>query len=196
MKKLIYLLVILSVVFTTFSCEKEKLDTPPSNQSTIIDENLSVFGTWELISGKMYIENLETHEKYSYDHFSSTQTISSTRFAGAMFEIENITVNKTRWTFTSPVGGGSGVGTFVLNGDTNNPYGFNVSENYWSIIEHPLSNLNGPIHIKLGGSARPLHATIADYSSSEVFFYTQEAYENIDGYNCKYFSELRFRKIN
>ncbi len=83
-----------------------------------------------------------------------------------------------------------------LNDDKLDPYGFYVTRSNWTIVEHPLSELNnGDITMKLSGSARPLIAHIDDYDENTVFFYMQESYENINGYNCKYFTELKFKKL-
>ena len=204
MKKLFYLLLVFGILFTV-SCKKEPLEKPPGTQwATIplnpgeeaVEEGISIYGTWRLIGGTMYIEDLDNGSKYAYDHFSSTQTTSSLRYEGTIFTLESISVNSTTWTFIEPLNGGSGTGRFILNGDSENPYGFNVSASYWSIIEDGASSLDGPITIKLGGSSRPLRAVVANYGAEEVYFYIQEGYEVIDGHNCKYFSELKFKKIS
>jgi len=40
-----------------------------------------------------------------------------------------------------------------------------------------------------------VEALIVDYEQNIVNFYVQMAYENIDGWNCKYFNELTMIKI-
>ena len=203
MKKLFYLVLVISLLFS--SCTKVEPDLPSHQLDTDIgtnttctttttteEENLSVFGTWVLVGAKLYSENLGTHNKTVYDHFSSTQSESSLRFVGSLFAFENIELNVTTWTFIAPPGGGAGVGQFILNGDYDDPYGFNISAHYWTIIEDPTSSINGPITVKLGGSARPLKARIADYAEEEVYFYVELAYDGDN--NIQYFTELRFKK--
>ena len=192
MKKIFYLFFSI-LILTTVSCKKEEVELPPQNEVQIENE-ISVWGVWELVSGKMYVDNLETGEKIVYNHFGGTKTLSSLRYSGTIFNIEEIEMGVTTWEFIKPVNStGIGVGTFILNGDTEHPYGFNVTQHNWTIIEHPLAT--EAEYIQLGGSARPISSTIYDYSSQEVRFRIQEGYENINGYNCHYFNELIFRKI-
>jgi hypothetical protein len=191
MKKiLILLLVSLSIGFA--SCEKQTL-TPTQEQvetAGTIENEVSIYGEWLLVDGKMYMENLETGQLVVLNHFDPTKTVSSLRYSGIMFAIEEIEINVTTWTFIAPPSV-PGIGEFWLNSDSLAPYGFNVTNSNWTIIEHP-STID-PSDMKLGGSARPISAYIVD---GEVKFYVHEAYESINGVNWKYFSELTFQKIN
>jgi hypothetical protein len=47
----------------------------------------------------------------------------------------------------------------------------------------------------MGGSTRPISATICNFSDSTVYFYIQEGYASIDNQNYNYFSELKFKKV-
>ena len=174
MKNLIYILILTSLVFT--SCTKEKYE--PINtqieEVATIEEGIVLYGEWKLMSGKMYIENMETGEKTVYDHFSPTKETSSLRYSGAQLEFEVIVQNVTTWEFIAPPNW-QGYGEFILDGDTLQPYGLYILENMWSIIEHPTATSST---MQLGGSSRPIQA----------------AYESIGGYNCNYYSELIFQK--
>ena len=66
-----------------------------------------------------------------------------------------------------------------------------IIDDNWSVIEHPTATTST---MQLGGSSRPLMAVVENYSDSIVVFTVQEAYESIDGYNCNYYSKLRFQK--
>lgn len=187
MKKIILLLFVL----LSFSCEKQELPEVSKPKVEELPITISYQGKWLLVDGKMYVSNLETNEKKVYNHFNINKTISSLRYYGSLFEFENLEVNKTTWTFISP-NFIPGVGEFILNEDTLKKFGFNVTKNFCSIIEHPKSNLN---NLQLGGSARPIRAFIRNHEDKSVYFYVQEAYISIDGYNCKTINELVFKKI-
>ena len=190
MKNLIYILILTSLAFT--SCKKEEYK--PINQeieeAATIEEGIVLYGEWKLVSGKMYIENMETGEKTVYDHFSPTKTTSSLRYSGAQLEFETIEQNVTTWEFIAPPNW-QGYGEFILDGDTLQPYGLYIVEDMWSIIEHPTATAST---MQLGGSSRPVQAVVTDYTNQQVAFTVQEAYESIGGYNCNYYSELIFQK--
>lgn len=195
MKKFLYILAILLSLSLSFtSCTKEEFvpveqiteDTIPS------DPELRIYGKYVLLSGKMYITNLETGEKTKFDHFGPNKDYSSLRYSGSMYDFEDLEQNITTWEFYAPAQV-PGYGEFVLNGDSLDPYGFYVTKNNWTIVEHPLTN--NMEDIKLGGSARPISGYVEDYDEQIVVVYVQDAYENINGWNCKYYSALRFRKI-
>lgn len=192
MKTLFYLILGLFLTFT--SCKKEEI-TPNTNgieESSQIDGEIRLYGKWVLLDAKMYIENMETHEKTVFNHFDEGRTISSLRYSGPIYEIEVIEQYVTTWAFKQPKYV-PGYGEFILNNDTIQPYGFYVTKSDWTIVEHPLSdNYDG---MGLGGSARPIESYVVDYDDSIVNFYVQLAYENIDGWNCKYFTEMTMQKI-
>jgi hypothetical protein len=191
-KKLL-ILIILSVTFT-ISCKKQEIEpTYPVNhkpQKEVNTQGVRIYGEWLLIGGTMYVDNLETGEKVKYQHFDNNKTTSSLRYGGSLYEFENIEINKTTWSFYEP-SGGLGVGEFVLNNDTSMLFGFNVTRNNWTIIEHPESGMDD---LQLGGSARPISAYVEDFDEEICIFTVQETYENIKGYNSKYISELKFKK--
>jgi hypothetical protein len=192
MKKFFYILIAISITFV--SCKKEVIE-PINNEveeTSKIDEEIRIYGKWVLIDAIMYVENLETHEKTSYNHFGTNKTTSSLRYSGSMYDFEDIEQGVTTWSFHQP-NYVPGYGEFVLNGDTLNPMGFYVTKSDWTIVEHPqATNIDD---MQLGGSARPIEADIYDYGQEIVEFYVQITYENIDGYNCKYFTELKMQKI-
>lgn len=189
MKSFIY--VILAVILSlTVSCKKEDIQPnvdPPVEQN----QEIRIYGKWLLIGGSMYMTNMETNVKTKYDHFGPNKTISSLDYDGADIEFETIELNVTTWSFYQPPSV-PGFGEFVLNGDLTNPYGFYVTNNNWTIMEHPQSNASD---MQMGGYSRPISATIYSYSDSIVYFYVQNGYTSIDNQNYSYFSELKFQKI-
>lgn len=192
-----YLLLFLLLVTIAFvSCKKEDGITPwPTEKfpDTSNMQTISIYGTWKLIDGYMYVENLSTGAKTRYSHFGTNKTTSSLRYAGAYLDIEVIEQNVTTWKFTKP-SQVPGYGRFILNADTTELYGFYVTLNNWSIVEDP--SITDVSQMNLGGSSRPLRAFVESYPDSICKFYIQEAYESINGYNCYYFSELVFQKIS
>ena len=190
MKNLIYILLAFSLVFT--SCKKESLT--PINDEVVeagtLEEGILLYGEWKLVSGKMYIENMETGEKVVYDHFGPNKTTSSLRYSGAELEFETIEQDVTTWTFIAPPNY-TGYGEFWIDNDSIQPYGLYILDDNWSVVEHPTATTST---MQLGGSSRPLSAVVADYGNETVVFTVQEAYESIDGYNSNYYSELTFQK--
>ena len=190
MKKLIYILILASLTFTSCTKEEYKPLNQEIEEAATIEEGIVLYGKWVLVSGKMYIENMETHEQIVYDHFSPTKTTSSLRYGGAQLEFETIEQNVTTWEFIAPPSW-NGYGEFILDGDTLNPYGLYVMGESWSIVETPTATAST---MQLGGTSRPISAVVSNYGSNQVTFTVQEAYESIDAYNCNYYSELIFEK--
>jgi len=191
MKKLIYILIASTLLFT--SCKKEEFKpvSQEIEEAGTTNEGLRIYGKYVLISGEMFVTNLETNKKTSYNHFDATKTISSLRYSGSEFDIENLEQGVTTWSFYQP-DMVPGYGEFVLNEDTTNPMGFYVTKSDWTIVEHPTSTID---NMQLGGSARPIEGYVDDYNLNIVVIYVEDAYESIDGYNCKYYSALKFKKI-
>jgi hypothetical protein len=203
MKKLF----LLFVIFSAFACEKEpevyndvhaefiENDQPWSlfyGKDLVVDgEPLPNMVEWQLVGGVMYMENMETGYKVKYDHFGPSRTKSSLRYSGAELEIEELELGVTTWQFK--------VNTmydyeFILDKDSLNPYGYQESASYRSIIEHPKALSYG--ERQMGGSARPFVAYTKDYDRGLINIRIQEAYESIDGYNWNYFSVLTFKLID
>jgi hypothetical protein len=185
------LLVILGLILTFgfTSCTKpEDLPQPMEIEEVeTVDETISVFGEWVLIGGNMYLENLETGETTVIPHFGGSTTVSSLRYEGSLYDIEDLVVNTTTWTFIAPPSIPN-TGEFWLNNDSANPYGLNLTSSNMTIVENSTGTQ------KLGGSARPLSA----YSNgipNQANFYIQETYTSINGANYKYYNELTFEKI-
>lgn len=193
MKKFLILLAVISFIALS-SCKKEYVepDTKTTPDTTQSQQIISIYGKWLLLDAYMYVENLETGVKTRYSHFGPNKTISSLRYSGAILDFEVIEKNVTTWTFTKP-NRIPGYGKFILNDDTNKLYGFYVSNNNWTIVEDP--SVTSPSDMNLGGSSRPVRAFIDNYAQGTCKFYVQESYENINGYNCKYFNELIFQKV-
>tara|TARA_R110000823_G_scaffold257005_3_gene378813 strand:- start:6741 stop:7145 length:405 start_codon:yes stop_codon:yes gene_type:complete len=133
------------------------------------------------------MENLETGESSELFHFQYSDT-SSLRYDGSMYEFEDIIKKNTTWCFDFPLGI-PGVGNFILNSDSLYPYGLSVTSNNITVTEPLIGS-----YLLLGGSSRPLLYEIVSLENEIVNFYVQETYENIDGYNHRYYSKLKFKK--
>ena len=134
----------------------------------------------------------EYHNPYIQNyHFGPNKVISSLDYNGSDIEFETIELNVTTWSFYQPPSV-PGFGEFVLDGDLTNPYGFYVTNNNWTITEHTQSTAS---NMQMGGSSRPISATIYSYSDSIVYFYVQNGYTSIANQNYSYFSELKFKKV-
>lgn len=189
MKKFFYILLALMLVFT--SCKKETL-TPVNEEVVVVEDELRIYGKYVLLSGEMYVTNLETNQKTMYNHFDANKTTSSLRYSGSLVDFEDLEQDVTTWAFSQP-DYVPGFGEFILNNDSINPMGFYVTKSNWTIMEHPTAN--SASDMQLGGSARPIEGYVDDYGANIVVIYVQDAYENIDGYNCSYYSALKFQKI-
>jgi hypothetical protein len=189
MKGFVYVILFL-VLSITVSCKKDNIE--PNEQPNVAQvEQIRLYGKWLLIGGSMYMTNMETNVKTKYNHFGPDKSISSLDYNGADIEFEVIELNTTTWSFYEPPSV-PGFGEFVLNGNLNKPYGFYVTKSNWTIMEHPQSTQS---NMQMGGSSRPISATIHNYSDSTVYFYVQYGYTSINNQNYSYFSELKFKKI-
>jgi len=189
MKNIISLLLIISLV----SCDKEPLyipctETYPTTQNpgSYTGENL-IDGCWLLEDGEMYMENLETNELIKLPHFNNGDT-SSLRYGGSIYDFENLVKNYTSWCFYLP-SNVPGMGDFVLNNDTLLPYGLSVTNNNLTVTEPLVGS-----YLLLGGSGRPVLYNILDLENKIIVIHIQETYKNINGYNYKYHSKLKFKK--
>jgi hypothetical protein len=140
----------------------------------------------------MYVDNHELGTKTVYQHFGSTKPVSSLRYEGPLFDIETIVQGVTTYSFYKPLGTASS-GSFILNEDTSRVYGLTVSSNYTSITENPLAT--SPSQLYMGGSARPFSGWTEDYDNKIIVLHIQEVEGSINGYNCRYFTEIRMKKI-
>lgn len=187
-----------------FSCEKEPevyndifAEIPESEyqwslyygKDPVIDgEPLPNQVEWLLVDATMYMDNLETGYKQKYKHFGPNRTTSSLRYSGAEYEIEIIELGVTTWEFRIT---GEMQREFILNHDTIEPYGFQETTSYRSIIEHPTTT-----NQQMGGSARPIVVYTNDYDEGLIDVRIQEAYEGINKYNWNYFTVLTFKLID
>jgi len=189
MKKLLKLLCVILLV----SCEKEPLTLPcentyPTTQNPVpyVDDYF-IDDCWLLVDGEMYLENLETDEIEMTNHFTISDS-SSLRYDSSMYEFEDLVKNVTTWCFYLP-DNIPGMGHFTLDGDTLQPYGLSVTHNNITITEPLVGS-----YLLLGGSGRPILYEILDFENKIIMIHVQESYENINGYNCRYYSKLKFKK--
>jgi len=202
MKNLFIKLSIVAAVLLTFvSCKKEypyPSEGYPKGkpESDYIWDNdttnkITLWGKFLVIDAVMYVENHETGKKTKYNHFDATKNISSLRWGGSMFDIETIIKDSTTYSFYEPLNF-PGTGKFVLNSDTTKHYG--VSYMGWNkaIVEDPVYGMSQQM---LGGSSRPFSGQLLNYDDKTVVIQIQEMEGSIDGYNCRYWSQLTLKKI-
>lgn len=184
-------IILLSLLVVLFSCKKQQPQQvgPIPTLNSKEEPTLQMWGKWKLTQGWMYFENLETGEKYKYTHFDGIQTTSSLRWSSPLFEIERIVQNQTTWEFI-PLSSDNGIHDFMLNDST--LMGFNLTNSYRTIVEHPTAN--SALNMHLGGSARPLGVWTED--NVHMIVRLQEFYDSFNGYNWKLFSVLEFKQIN
>jgi hypothetical protein len=187
MKNFIYGLVLL----TFLSCRKEIIEPKPVVAPIETPDSLSLNGEFVLVSGKLYLDNLEDGSKIVYNHFDTKKSRSSLRYGGAIIPFETIIKDTTTWSFYLPKIVPN-VGKFVLNEDTLNPMGLNVTAHNLTVIEYPTATFGST---QLNGSARPIQIDLFDSKQKLIKVYVQEAYLSINGYNYKSFNELIFKKI-
>tara|TARA_R110000803_G_scaffold32141_1_gene71144 strand:+ start:1082 stop:1675 length:594 start_codon:yes stop_codon:yes gene_type:complete len=180
------------------SCEKSNFEIPKHEPVTITPNNshrhnqdcFTIWGKWELIGSSMYLTNLETNEEWVESQFGNGGGLGSLRYYEPLYDFEVLEKNKTTW-FFSPPNNIPGIGRFVLNQDSLNVYGLNVTSSNYTIIEN--FNSLSVEDLLLGGSSRNISPFFSgDCRRMEVM--TQEVYENIDGYNHHYYSILQFLK--
>lgn len=192
MKNIIY---IIFISLTIYSCKKE-YPYPSKDYEYLISDNtdsehISQWGKFLLIDAVMFVQNHETGEKYKFNHFDSIKNSSSLRWGGSLFEFENIYKDSTTYSFYKP-NNFPGYGRFILNGDTSKHYAVYYYNQYKSIVEDPIY---GQTEQLLGGSARPFSGQILNYDDKTIFIQIQEVEGSIDGYNCKYWTQLTLKKI-
>lgn len=187
MKNFIYGLILL----TFLACRKEVIEPTPVVAPIEAPDSLSLNGEFVLVSGKLYLDNLEDGSKIVYNHFDAIKSRSSLRYDGSVIPFEDIIKDTTTWSFYLPKTVPN-VGNFVLNGDTLKPMGLNVTAHNLTIIEHPTASGNST---QLNGSARPIQIVLFNSKQKLIKIYIQETYLSIDGYNYKSFNELIFKKI-
>jgi hypothetical protein len=179
------------------SCQPDAVlptDTYPTGlgSMTAVDSGptVSMWGRFKLISGVMYVDNRETNERLVFNHFNSTKHVSSLRWGGSLFDIENIEENVTTYSFYQPMSY-PGYGKFVLNDDPTKRYAVYFVGSNKTIVEDPIYTGN----VLMGGSSRPFSGQTVDYANGIIRIQIQEMEGSINGYNCHYWSELTFQKV-
>ena len=181
------------------SCKQEPFKPIPPNPVTTTPTNnhnhnqncFNLWGDWKLLDAKMYVTNIETGEEWVEGQFGYGDTIGSLRYFDPIYEMELLEKNKTIWSFKKP-NSIPGISEFILNMDTLDVYGLNVTNSNYTIIEHPTTN--NVEDLLLGGSARNVTPIFNNHCKT-LEIYTQEVYENINGYNYNYYTILKFKKL-
>jgi hypothetical protein len=185
------------ISLTLFSCKKEYVepdlgpnrvcyyDVVDTTEGYTIDNK-----TYVLIDAKLYMENVETGEKVVYDHFGDGENVSGMKAGKYDYEIEKLEQFETTWGFYSP-----DRLELYLNGDTLDPY--EIEQNSFSnrIIEHSEASTNGPVTVKMNGSAKPFTMGVIDKANGVIRIYINEAYITIDNEQWTYFNELDFQEV-
>jgi len=191
MKSVINIFIFL--LFVLSSCKKENIQ--PNNgigtPQTLDTLKITQWGKFKIIDAVMFVDNKETGQKTMYHHFDPTKNISSMRWGGSMFDIETIIKDSTTYSFYRP-SVFPGYGKFVLNGDTTKHYAVYYFNQNKAIVEDPVYGMTQQL---LGGSSRPFSGQILNYAEKTIVMQIQEMYANIDGYNCRYWTQLTLKKI-
>lgn len=186
-------LIIATIGLALFSCKKE-YPYPTKEYTDLIvppldGPKIGRWGKFLLLDATMFVENLETGEKYSFSHFDATKKTSSLRWGGSLFDIEEIIQDSTTYSFWEPVNY-PGIGKFQLNSDTTHFYGVSYVGSYQSIVEDPTHGQQN-----MGGSSRPFEGYVIDGVEKIIIFRMHDAYGSIDGYNVRYRTSMKFKKI-
>jgi hypothetical protein len=142
-----------------------------------------------IIDAVMYVDNHETGEKKVYNHFGPNKTTSSLRWGGSIYEIEEIKKDTTSYSFWPPINT-TGYGKFVLNDDTSRHYAVYYVGTSKCIVEDPVRGQS-----LMGGSARPFSGQTISYKDSTIAMQIQEVEGSINGYNCRYWTQLTLKKV-
>ncbi len=190
--KILIQAIIICFLSIVISCKKKVVyptDQLPANVPTKdTTPTVDSWGKFVIIDATMWVENKETGVKTRYNHFNTTKSRSSHRWGGGMFDIETIIKDTTTYSFWKPINF-PGIGKFVLNDDTTKYYGVNYIGMYSTIIEDPTHGQQN-----MGGSGRPFSGITLDYTNQLIGITIQEMEGSINGYNCRYFTELTLKK--
>jgi hypothetical protein len=176
------------------SCEKEfeyPSDSYPTFESGESQPKIKLWGKFKLLNAIMYVKNNEISDKKVYDHFSPSKSLSSMRWGGSRFEIEQLVKEGTTFSFYSP-DSYPGYGKFVLNDDETKHYSVYYIGNNKRIVEDPVHGIQQQL---MGGTSLPFSGQTIDYVNKIVRIQIFQAQANIGGYNCEYWTELTMEKI-
>lgn len=176
MKKFIFnLVIVLSLIFGFTSCKKEVIE--PSNPQTTINNptNVNPIGyTWELYSGRVFVENMDNGSTFYYDHFGPNKNSSNLDiFLPSWLPIDIITKGSTTWKFTSS-------NQFILDGGSTYNYNTNT---------HGIFSVYGLEN----GSQRNIEVlnSTENYMNVKV----RESFGNDGTYNYSFYTILTFVKV-
>ena len=178
------------IILFLFSCKKENI-TPSTAPTTIQKDSLSLWGTWKVVGGSLFLTNYGTGEMLYYSHFGPGRTRSSLRIDGSLFPIEDIIQDSTIYRFVRPLVSSPNMSSFYLNND-NIPYGLSIMGSNLSIVEN--NNMN--VSPRMGGSSRPISITLTNYKTKTIYLFIETVITSINGYSCQYFSCLILQKIS
>ena len=192
-------LFIITFLLLLTSCQTEDVlptDTYPDGLGSMTSVNsnptISMWGEFVLISGIMYVDNRVTGERLIFKHFNDKKDISSLRWGGRENDIERIEKGST-YSFYKPTSF-PGYGKLIVKGKKNieEEYAIYFIGNNKSIVE----KFNSENKTIIGGSARPFSGQTVDYANGIIRIQIQEMEGSIEGYNCHYWSELTFQKVD
>ena len=193
-RALIAVFVLITTVILLSSCKKEVIypsDQLPQTHPTGIDTTnvVNPWGKFLVTDAIMYVDDKQTGQHFTYNHFSSTKDTSSLRWGGPLFDIEVIIKNVTTYSFWRPTP--SGLGKFELNSDTTKFYCVQYTGQYKTIIEDPNHGQQN-----MGGSSRPYSGQTVDLANGIVYMEIEEA-DDVDanGHPIHYWTRLTLKKI-
>ena len=174
MKKIFNLtsLIVISFVLIFTSCKKEE-PLRPNNDQDVYVNNASVEGVnWVLVSGRIYIENIDNGDKFVYDHFggSTTESVMDIFSGSSPVKMDSIKQNYTTWFFNN--------GIFTLNGT----YSYQYSDYQYTYSPYGLEN----------GSSRPIEITRVTDEVLTVMVHEGFGSDGVNNFN--YVNQLTFVK--
>jgi hypothetical protein len=177
MNKYISIVIILVIQFGFFVCCKKKETERPDNSLQVTSNTYPFFDVeWELIDGKLYIENLDNKSKIYYDHFNDVQTTTTlSPVNGSVVPLDDIAQDITNWLFKTS--------SFTLN--SNNSYQLEYTTTTNNIVTARIYGLEN-------GSARIVQQYLTD--SVKLVVKTHEAVGSLGNTNVSFYSFLTFKK--
>jgi len=173
MKNIIFILISIVIGFT--SCKKE-VPISENPQTTVNNpNNVNPIGyTWELYSGRIYVENLTNGNTFYYDHFSSIKNSSNLDiFISSPLPFDIVTKGMTTWKFTSS-------DQFILDGSST--YSYNINTN-------GIFNVYGMEN----GSTRNIEVLNSTNDYMNIKVYESNGNDGVDNYS--FYTVLTFVKV-
>lgn len=151
------------------ACQKEEEPVDPSDYDNLIQtDSYSIEGRrWVLTRARVYVRNMDTQEKYYFNHQASTY-VSANIFGVSSTVMDSLKLHYTEWYFQN--------GWFTING--NQTYQYNeINESY-------------SVYGLEGGTSRTVTPTFVSNALLVVEYH--EAYGSYSNENFEWFNQLMF----